>query len=443
MSKRKKIQISSILVATILVLGGTTVCGYLLAGRYRMALEYSYRRALGDLETSISAMETALTKARYANTAPQQNSLAAQLLQETSAAKSALAVLPVKDGMLDRVSRFVAQVGDYAMTLSRKISAGTAISESEYETLASLGQYASELKTETVKAVQYFGDGQKIGDAEKLLDNLTEEKPSALGDAFESTAEQLADFPTLLYDGPFSDHVGQETPLFLTGKAEVSAENARRAAASLAGLPTEALTQESDSTGGLPLYRFASDGVQISITKAGGVPLSLLRSRKVEKAVLTEKEALEKANAFLSAQGIKGMQENYYITGNQICTFHFVYSDGEVLYYPDLIKISVALDNGEILKYEATGYVMNHHSRDAFPASLSIDEAERKVSPHLEVQTRKTAVVPTPAGGEVCCYEFLCKGFAGEQVLVYINTETGLEENILILLQSDEGTLVK
>lgn len=139
--------------------------------------------------------------------------------------------------------------------------------------------------------------------------------------------------------------------------------------------------------------------MQISITKAGGVPLSLLRSRTVEKAVLTEKEALEKANAFLSAQGIKGMQENYYITGNQICTFHFAYSDGEVLYYPDLIKISVALDNGEILKYEATGYVMNHHSRDAFPASLSIDEAERKVSPHLEVQTRKTAVVPTPARG--------------------------------------------
>ena len=82
---------------------------------------------------------------------------------------------------------------------------------------------------------------------------------------------------------------------------------------------------------------------------------------------------------------------------------------GEVLYYPDLIKISVALDNGEILKYEATGYVMNHHSRDAFPASLSIDEAERKVSPHLEVQTHKTAVVPTPAGEEVCCYEFLCR----------------------------------
>ncbi len=39
------------------------------------------------------------------------------------------------------------------------------------------------------------------------------------------------------------------------------------------------------------------------------------------------------------------------------------------------------------------------------------------------------------------CYEFLCRGQNDEQVLVYINSETGMEEQILILIETDNGTL--
>lgn len=431
------------LAAAILILGGTTVCGYLLANRYRTTLEYSYRRALGDLETSISSMETALSKSRYANTITQQNSLSALLMRESAAAKSALAVLPIRDGLLDKVSRFVAQVGDYSMSLSQKVTAGKTVSEEEYETLTSLGDYAARLKEEIIKAVDYFSDGRSIGEAERVLDNITAVNASALGDAFESTAEQLSDFPTLLYDGPFSDHIGQKEPLFLKGKKPVDEETAAEAAAKVTGLSHMALTHTGDSGGGMPLYNFTADGLRVSVTKAGGFPVSMLRSRASENRTLSEDDALKKARAFLEGLGIRGMKERYYAINDHICTFNFAYSDGELTYYPDLIKVSVALDDGEIIKYEATGYAMNHHDRGDFTVSLTIEEAERKVSPHLTVQKREPVVIPTPALDEVCCYEFLCEGLDGEQVLVYINTETGLEENILILLQSDDGVLAK
>ncbi len=40
--------------------------------------------------------------------------------------------------------------------------------------------------------------------------------------------------------------------------------------------------------------------------------------------------------------------------------------------------------------------------------------------------------------------EFHCRNrAAGDEVLIYINTETGEEENILMLLYSDNGTLTK
>ena len=49
-------------------------------------------------------------------------------------------------------------------------------------------------------------------------------------------------------------------------------------------------------------------------------------------------------------------------------------------------------------------------------------------------------MIPTDGGNEVFCYEFLLEG--ENDALVYIYAKTGREENILILLQDENGTLV-
>ena len=120
------------IIAVILVLGGTTISGYTEAARYRRDLNYTYERALGDLNDCVSSMETTLNKSIYANTATQQNGLAARLMREASMAKAALAVLPLSDGSLFEASRFITQAGDFAMSLSSRISAGGSITEEEY-----------------------------------------------------------------------------------------------------------------------------------------------------------------------------------------------------------------------------------------------------------------------------------------------------------------------
>lgn len=42
------------------------------------------------------------------------------------------------------------------------------------------------------------------------------------------------------------------------------------------------------------------------------------------------------------------MVESYHLTENNIMTINFAYQDGGALCYPDLVKVGVALDNGEI-----------------------------------------------------------------------------------------------
>lgn len=81
---------------------------------------------------------------------------------------------------------------------------------------------------------------------------------------------------------------------------------------------------------------------------------------------------------------------------------------------------------------------MNHCLRSISPY-LTESFAQRSVSPYLTVKESRLCVIPTQGGTEYLCYEFLCMGTRDEEILVYINADTGLEEEILILLKSDGG----
>ena len=105
-----------------------------------------------------------------------------------------------------------------------------------------------------------------------------------------------------------------------------------------------------------------------------------------------------------------------------------------------MIKVKVALDNGEILGMEAHGYIMNHKHRDFPTIRLTQEEALSKVNKHLQVQATAPALIPKDSMREILCYEF--KGnHNGKNFLIYINAENGKEEKILMLIESEEGIL--
>ena len=424
MNKKRIITLVA-MIALIVTLGATTAAGYVSANRYKTNLEYNYKRALGDLNGCVSNIETALDKAVYANTATQQNGLAAKLMRESSMAKSALAVLPITDHSLDNVTKFITQVGDFAMTLSTKVSSGQKITEEEYKTMKDLEQYAKTLQS-----------GLQNAKTNIESDQLTQE--------FKKTSEDFTDFPSLIYDGPFSDHISQLKPMLTQGRPQILQGNAQNIAAEFLGVAQDKLAHTQDTAGGLPTFNFTANngGIRICVTKAGGFVSSMENSRDVTTESLTYEDASKKARSFLDGRGITGMKETYYVINDGICTINYAYNKDNIIFYPDLIKVSVALDNGEIVLYNSTGYIMNHHGRTV-AAKITADQAQGSVSKKLKIQKRGLALIPTPGLSEVLTYEFLCSGQNNERVLVYINATTGFEEQILILQTSDNGILTK
>lgn len=443
MTKRRTIQIISVAAAAFVALGAVTISGYVLSANYERNLEYTYRRAFNDLSTYVTTMESTLEKAAYANTATQQNGITAKLIKEASGAKSSLSALPLREDTMDNVNKFITQVEDFSTSLSKKISMGKGISEDDQETLDKLYDYAALLKADLAQLQNQFDNQDlKIGESTALLANLTlEEAIPTFGDELAAYAEDFKDYPTLIYDGPFSDHITQMEPKLIKDAETVSVADAIETASKFFDIEKNDLSHTSDTGGNLPTYNLTYGDKIISVTQQGGQVLSLLDTRTIESANLTYEDAKKKAEEFLQKNNFGDMQESYYVINDNKCTIQFFSKVDDATVYPDLIKVSVALDNGDITEYNASGYIMNHHERELDSPALSLEKARKQVSPNLEIEKENLAIIPTAGLDEVLCYEFLCKGKNEEEVLVYINADTGFEEQILILLRSDNGVL--
>ena len=136
------------------------------------------------------------------------------------------------------------------------------------------------------------------------------------------------------------------------------------------------------------------------------------------------------------------MQETYYLKNNGFITVNYAYKQGEVLIYPDLIKVKIALDNGEIIGLETTGYLNCHYERQIPTPKISIEDARKNLSDKIEIKSEGLAMIPTEWKTETFCYEF--KGKVEDiEFIAYINAETGEEEDILIIVNTPNGTLTE
>jgi len=180
--------------------------------------------------------------------------------------------------------------------------------------------------------------------------------------------------------------------------------------------------------------------ISISISKKGGHVILMNSNREIELQVLTMEQANKKGKEFLNSHGFPNMKETYYLKEDGIVTINYAYFQNEVIVYPDLIKVKVALDNGEVLGIETTGYLNSHAERVLNSPKITKDEAKENLNKNIEIQSEGLAIIPTEWKTELLCWEFKGK-VDNTDFLVYINAETGREEDILIIVNTPNGTL--
>lgn len=455
--KNKNNKMAYIIIAIILVIatvGAIVYYAYQETRKYVVASENKYNMAFYELVDYVQNVETYLAKALISTTPEHGAETLTNVWREASVAQSCLSQLPINSHELENTSKFLNQVSDYSYSLSRKNIAGERLSQEDLKNIKELHTYSLELENTLNQLSTDLNNGRiKWGE---LKDEGTKafatQVSSITKDSFSNLEENFHEYSGLIYDGAFSEHITSAEKKGLTGE-EIDEEKAKEIVKKFYG---EDKIEKIDSNGysenaEIPSFDFSvkmkeNDNIAtISVSKKGGHVIFANYNRTVNVETISQERANEIAKDFLNKHGYINVKETYYYKQNGIVTINYAYmqnsaNNQQVIIYPDLIKVKVALDDGSVLGIETSGYLNSHTTRNLPTNIITKEKAKEVLNKDLQIESENLAIIPTKWNTEVFCWEFKGK-VEDNEFLVYINAETGKEEDILVIVNTADGTL--
>ena len=451
--KMKKMQINKAyiiiaIIVFILVIGGLISVIVNNKNETKTASQNTYNMAFYEVVDYVQNVETYLAKSLISSTPEHGAETLTNVWREANLAQAYLSQLPIESQELANTEKFLNQVSDYSYSLSRKNIYNESLSDDDLKNLKELHNYSVELENTLNQLSDDINSGRIKWDelTNKGTTAFAQQVSTSSMDGFSNLEENFHQYSGLIYDGAFSEHLTNGEKKGLTGD-DIDEDTAKQKAIDFIGKDNvqnvENLGFSENAT--IPEYNFSvktnsEDSISISISKKGGHIVYMNSNREVNAESISQEEANVKGKEFLNNHGIMNMKETYYLKQDGIVTINYAYVQNDVVVYSDLIKVKVALDNGEVLGIETTGYLNNHTQRDTSKIKISKESAKKTLNKDLQISSEGLAIIPTEFQTEILCYEFKGK-VDDKEFLVYINAENGREEDILIITNTPNGTL--
>ena len=465
------------------------------AEELRRTNEGIYTQAYTELADSVYNMHIALSKLMVSEAPSTLSETLDDIRFESGTIAALMGRIPQSHVASYELNRFIIQIGDYAKQLSRALMRGGSLNETDRGQLmeaytASEGIYnelALNLSTGNIPLCAmdgegYFGERAQSGEenGESSADN-----------------EAQSRYPTLDYDGPYSDGTENLEPCGLIGEDVDETAALKHAREHLADEGAE-LEYGGVCGGRIPFHGFSgklSDGrrAEIGLSVTGGslmylrtdgndltegksageggsvVPnaeeLSALKAagkewlasrgypemeatyaRFYENCVLISFAAVEKQAFTLADLGLDALMLNSEDMSELINELRGLNGRDEeqsfrVIVYNDTVRLWLERGTGAVIGADAASYLFSHKERELPSEIISSEQAARQLSPNLEIERTALALIPLADRSERLCYEFT-GSFAGADYVVYLDARTGDEVRILRLISDENGTSV-
>ena len=445
MENKRNWLLACITVLVVLTFA-TGYYAFKLREEYNNLNENNYTEAFSNLVNYVNSVENYLAKAMISKSPEHSAQTLTQIWRDSNLGMVYLSRIFSENEGLSQTAKFLNQVSDYSYSLSRKNINGEGLSEEDFNNLETMYKYSVDLENTLNQLSEEIYSGE-INWKDLNLNSGTKFAQTVDSiNVFSNIDDNLNDYEGLIYDGAYSDHINKKEKLGLTGN-DISEEEAKEKVKEFFGDDFEsAQTNIVLETADIPGYDFSvklknkEEKYSIMISKKGGHVVETSLDREVTEEKISQEEANEIGKSYLADKGFENMKETYFIKQSNVVTINYAYNDNGIIVYPDLIKVRIALDNGEVLGIETSGYLNSHTERKYVEPKISLDEARNKLNPKLEILSENMAIIPTEWKTEINCYEFKGK-VEDKEFLVYINVETGKEEDILVILDTPGGTL--
>ena len=446
----------TLVITLIVIIAALGIFTYKRERIYRQKSENEYNMAFYELVDYVENVETYLAKSLISNTPEHGAEVLTHVWREANLAQAYLSMLPIGSQELSNTSKFLNQVSDYSFSLSRKNINKEYLTEDDFTNLKNLHTYSVELENTLNQLSADINDGRiEWGELTKEASGVFASQVSNISkDSFSNLEENFHEYAGLIYDGAFSEHLTSTDKKGLTGD-NIEEEKAKEIVRNFFGadkikeISSNGLSENTN----MPCYDFnitlnnnekEENTATMSITQKGGHIVYMNYNRNVDTETISEEKADEIGKEFLNSHGFSNMKETYYLKQEGIVTVNYAYNQsskyGNIVMYPDLIKLKIALDNGQVLGIETTGYLNSHFERNIEQIEISKEEAKQNLNKNLQIESEGLAIIPTEFQTEILCWEFKGK-VEDTEFLVYINAKTGNEEDILVIRNTPNGTL--
>lgn len=420
MKKYVSVYLSFVLLCAFAALAA--VRGY-NADSWKGRLQEVYQGTLLSALRQMEDMHYALEKALLSQDEDAGEQYLNQVSDGAGQVQRSLSLLPLSHPSTMQAMKMTNQLGDYARTLMGQ----NALTDGDAAQLSSL--------------ISACRDYTQILLSNQAHLTAADTAPLFYPDGQTEAFDSAVSYPTLIYDGPFSDARQQKEP-DLSAESEITWEEAARIARSFVGEERVlSFSPGADTLGPTPCHgvtlQLEDITLEAAVTRRGGKVLWLTPDNGAFSCLVTLEESKRAAQQFLQRNGYGDMESTYFQVYEGMAVLSFAPRQGNVLLYPDLVKVQLRMDTAQVVGLEAKNYLTNHSPRAPLSPSITETQALESVSPRLFVTGSRLCLIPKN-DEEVLCYEFSCT-FQDAQFLIYINALTGAQEELLQVVESSAG----
>ena len=431
------LYISTMLVAILLASYGIVMSDK--AEQSKRDLDGQYDRAYYDLTMYMSNVESLLAETMIVSHPDNTSETLEQIWKQADLAQENLSVLPAGQNVFSKTSKFLNQLSNLADSAKEYLIATGDIPESYRNELGKMHEYSMVLSQDLQDLESLVSQGSHFWDNFENEDNAGNDN-NLLG----NLDRDLKDMPEIVYDGQYSDHLQLAEPKGLQGE-QISGDQAIEIMKSIleqTGASPKNVIVSYEIEGKIPAYSIEItmiDGSKATanISKQGGSLIWYLWNKESTDDVnVTMASAMSYGADFLKSIGYEDMVSThgetvYNSTTGNVITINYCYQQDGVSIYPDLVRLRIDGTDGTIIGVEANGYLNCHTTRTIDSPILSIEDANKYITEDATINSTTLCIIPTDFGTEILTYELNIK-YKDKVYLVYINSNTGKEENIVI-----------
>ncbi len=376
-------------------------------------LESVYSSSYYSMVDSVNSLQVNADKFETVTTSLAQRDLLRDMEQDCAYIVAGLSVLPIDAENSNSAIKFFNQISGMCEAYIKKIDKGESLS-TEQLLLVDRAEYALSIIKSKLNT---HNDLVRKGDYEFIsVSVFDDEGVTQFSNSIGGLTAGEVDYPTMIFDGPFSDALENKKILGLSTN-EITKEEAE-------SYLKEIVYKEQDITikyvnetqGDFITYDFEikKDNMEFvaQVTKRQGLLLTLSGYAPTEEPNISSEKAQELAKEFAKRVGFGDLEVVWLEVKDNVAYINLAPTQEDVVLYPDLVKVKVDMYSQNIIGFESKNYAFNHVERN-FETGITLADAEKELGFDYVVLNTRKAIIALENDIEVSVYEFACDRIDG------------------------------